>query len=224
MVVFHIADCRRILRPRARPMDRWDSIESPAHLVTVPADTTWCLSEAMSGTMPAVAAATNQVAHPSARSVPQCPCSSTGPPENAASGWLAVAARAQQAQRHGIPLSARLATASGGGALVPRRARPSHRPRASRLRQDALRWHRQGQARPGQVGRQGVPGRIAVKHFDFDVCRVDDRSVVCAIELNDASHASGKAQTRDELVAMSAGSSACRRSSFRPGPPVRNKP
>ena len=49
--------------------------------------------------------------------------------------------------------------------------------------------------------RQGALNRIAAKHFDFVVCRSGDLSVVCAIELNDKSHFSRKAQSRDELLA-----------------------
>ena len=49
--------------------------------------------------------------------------------------------------------------------------------------------------------RQGALNRIAYKHFDFVVCRNGDLSVVCAVELNDKSHASRKAQARDELLA-----------------------
>jgi hypothetical protein len=49
--------------------------------------------------------------------------------------------------------------------------------------------------------RQGALNRIAYKHFDFVVCRSGDLSVVCAVELNDKSHTSRKARTRDELLA-----------------------
>lgn len=49
--------------------------------------------------------------------------------------------------------------------------------------------------------RQGALNRIASKHFDFVVCRSGDLSVICAVELNDKSHASRKAQSRDELLA-----------------------
>ncbi len=57
--------------------------------------------------------------------------------------------------------------------------------------------------KPGlsKSARQGALNRIAAKHFDFVVCRANDLSVVCAVELNDASHTSRKAQTRDELLA-----------------------
>ena len=53
----------------------------------------------------------------------------------------------------------------------------------------------------GKSARQGALNRIAAKHFDFVVCRTGDLSVVCAVELNDKSHASRKAQSRDELLA-----------------------
>ena len=49
--------------------------------------------------------------------------------------------------------------------------------------------------------RQGALNRIAYKHFDYVVCRAGDLSVICAVELNVKSHASRKAQDRDELVA-----------------------
>jgi len=57
--------------------------------------------------------------------------------------------------------------------------------------------------RPGLSGaaRQGALNRIASKHFDFIVCRASDLSVLCAVELNDKSHASQHAQARDNLVA-----------------------
>ena len=53
----------------------------------------------------------------------------------------------------------------------------------------------------GRAARQGALNRIAAKHFDFVVCRASDLAVVCAIELNDKSHASQRAQARDELLA-----------------------
>jgi len=53
----------------------------------------------------------------------------------------------------------------------------------------------------GNSARQGALNRIAAKHFDFVVCRSSDLSVVCAVELNDKSHASRKAQSRDALLA-----------------------
>lgn len=48
--------------------------------------------------------------------------------------------------------------------------------------------------------RQGALNRVASKHFDFVVCRAGDLSVLCAVELNDKSHASRRAQARDALV------------------------
>jgi hypothetical protein len=53
----------------------------------------------------------------------------------------------------------------------------------------------------GNSARQGALNRIAAKHFDFVVCRSGDLSVICAVELNDKSHASRRAQFRDELLA-----------------------
>ena len=53
----------------------------------------------------------------------------------------------------------------------------------------------------GNSARQGALNRIAAKHFDFVVCRSGDLSVVCAVELNDRSHSSQRAQARDELLA-----------------------
>ena len=50
--------------------------------------------------------------------------------------------------------------------------------------------------------RQGALNRVAAKHLDFVVCRASDLSVVCAVELNDRSHAGQRAQARDELVAQ----------------------
>jgi hypothetical protein len=53
----------------------------------------------------------------------------------------------------------------------------------------------------GNSARQGALNRIAAKHFDFVVCRATDMTVVAAIELNDRSHASQRAQARDDLLA-----------------------
>jgi hypothetical protein len=53
----------------------------------------------------------------------------------------------------------------------------------------------------GNSARQGALNRIGSKHFDFVVCRASDLAVVCAVELNDKSHASNRAQARDELLA-----------------------
>lgn len=52
----------------------------------------------------------------------------------------------------------------------------------------------------GNSARQGALNRIAAKHFDFVVCRASDLTVVAAIELNDKSHASQRAQARDDLL------------------------
>ncbi|MCP5319972.1 MAG: DUF2726 domain-containing protein [Pseudomonadales bacterium] len=52
----------------------------------------------------------------------------------------------------------------------------------------------------GNAARQGALNRVAAKHFDFVVCRASDLSVICAVELNDSSHSSKRAQTRDELL------------------------
>jgi hypothetical protein len=57
--------------------------------------------------------------------------------------------------------------------------------------------------KPGlsNAARQGALNRIAAKHVDFVVCRTSDLAVVCAVELNDKSHSSQRAQARDELLA-----------------------
>jgi hypothetical protein len=52
----------------------------------------------------------------------------------------------------------------------------------------------------GASARQGALNRVAAKHFDFVVCRASDLSVLCAVELNDTSHSSQRAQTRDDLL------------------------
>ena len=52
----------------------------------------------------------------------------------------------------------------------------------------------------GNSARQAALNRIAAKHFDFVVCRASDLAVVCAVELNDKSHASKRAQARDDLI------------------------
>ena len=53
----------------------------------------------------------------------------------------------------------------------------------------------------GNSARQGALNRIAAKHVDFVVCRANDLSVVCAVELNDKSHSGKRAQARDDLLA-----------------------
>lgn len=52
----------------------------------------------------------------------------------------------------------------------------------------------------GNSARQGALNRIAYKHFDFVVCRASDLTIVCAVELNDKSHSSRRAQSRDDLL------------------------
>jgi len=52
----------------------------------------------------------------------------------------------------------------------------------------------------GNSARQGALNRIAAKHFDFVVCRASDLAVVCAVELNDKSHSSQRAQSRDDFL------------------------
>lgn len=51
------------------------------------------------------------------------------------------------------------------------------------------------------AARRGALNRVAAKHFDFVVCRASDLAVVFAVELNDGSHSSKRAQVRDELLA-----------------------
>jgi len=50
--------------------------------------------------------------------------------------------------------------------------------------------------------RQVALNKVASKHFDFVVCRTSDLSLVCAVELNDKSHSSQRAQARDQFVAQ----------------------
>lgn len=47
---------------------------------------------------------------------------------------------------------------------------------------------------------QTALNRIAAKHFDFVVCRRVDLGLVCAVELNDSSHNTKRAQRRDGFV------------------------
>ncbi len=47
---------------------------------------------------------------------------------------------------------------------------------------------------------QTALNRINRKHFDFILCHPDDLTVLCAIELNDASHQRKDRQERDELL------------------------
>lgn len=52
----------------------------------------------------------------------------------------------------------------------------------------------------GASARQAALNRVAAKHFDFVVCRSSDLSLLCAVELNDKSHSSQRAQTRDDFL------------------------
>lgn len=52
----------------------------------------------------------------------------------------------------------------------------------------------------GNSMRQGALNRISQKHFDFVVCGARDLNIVCAVELNDGSHSSQRAQARDQLL------------------------
>lgn len=49
--------------------------------------------------------------------------------------------------------------------------------------------------------RQIAVNRLAQKHVDFLICEGANMAPVCALELNDSSHASAKAQRRDQLLA-----------------------
>jgi hypothetical protein len=53
----------------------------------------------------------------------------------------------------------------------------------------------------GNSARQGAINRVAYKHFDFVVCRKSDLSIACAVELNDKSHSSHRAKSRDDFLA-----------------------
>jgi len=52
----------------------------------------------------------------------------------------------------------------------------------------------------GHSARQSALNRIAGKHLDYVVCRSSDLAVLCAVELNDKSHATQRAQARDDLL------------------------
>lgn len=52
----------------------------------------------------------------------------------------------------------------------------------------------------GNSARRGALNRIAAKHFDFVVCRASDLTVLCAVELNDRSHATKRARARDSFI------------------------
>ena len=54
---------------------------------------------------------------------------------------------------------------------------------------------------PDRAAWQRAFNRISAKHFDFVLCDPANLSVVCAIELDDSSHANAKRGSRDELVA-----------------------
>jgi hypothetical protein len=53
----------------------------------------------------------------------------------------------------------------------------------------------------GPSARTIAQNRINSKHFDFVLCAPTDLSVLCVIELNDASHAQKKRQDRDDFLA-----------------------
>jgi len=48
--------------------------------------------------------------------------------------------------------------------------------------------------------RQTAHNKIDRKHFDFVLCRPDDLSIVCAVELDDSSHNSKKRIARDKFL------------------------
>lgn len=48
--------------------------------------------------------------------------------------------------------------------------------------------------------RQGAFNKISSKHFDFVLCRNNDLTPICAIELNDKSHNSSKRKARDNFL------------------------
>lgn len=48
--------------------------------------------------------------------------------------------------------------------------------------------------------RQAALNRISRKHFDFILCRPNDLTIVCAIELDDKSHLASHRMERDEFV------------------------
>jgi ssDNA-binding Zn-finger/Zn-ribbon topoisomerase 1 len=41
---------------------------------------------------------------------------------------------------------------------------------------------------------------ISSKHFDFVLCKADDLTIICAVELNDKSHAEAERKKRDEFI------------------------
>lgn len=48
--------------------------------------------------------------------------------------------------------------------------------------------------------RQRAFNKISAKHLDFVICRIEDLSVACAVELDDASHQRAERRARDEFV------------------------
>lgn len=58
------------------------------------------------------------------------------------------------------------------------------------------------QLKPGlsTKARRAAVNRIAQKHVDFVICAAGTMTPVCVVELNDSSHASTKAQRRDQLL------------------------
>lgn len=56
-------------------------------------------------------------------------------------------------------------------------------------------------ATPNRSSWQRAFNRINAKHFDFILCRPDDLSVACAIELDDKSHQRKQRKERDDFVA-----------------------
>jgi len=53
----------------------------------------------------------------------------------------------------------------------------------------------------GRSASQGALNKIAYKHFDYIICSATDLAIVCAVELNDQSHSTKRAQARDDLIA-----------------------
>ena len=48
--------------------------------------------------------------------------------------------------------------------------------------------------------RQKAFNKISAKHFDFVLCKKNDLSVICVVELNDKSHAAKKRKERDAFL------------------------
>jgi Protein of unknown function (DUF2726) len=53
---------------------------------------------------------------------------------------------------------------------------------------------------PNRASWQRAFNRISAKHFDFVLCKPDDLSIVCAVELDDQSHQQTKRKDRDHFV------------------------